>query len=74
MSITITGTVREKENQEGLPGLRVEAFDADFLTDDLLGRTTTGGDGRTIIPSTTLPIRAVRENLSSAAVSREANC
>jgi len=45
MSITITGTVREKENQEGLPGLRVEAFDADFLTDDLLGRTTTGGDG-----------------------------
>ncbi|MDH4032931.1 MAG: carboxypeptidase-like regulatory domain-containing protein [candidate division Zixibacteria bacterium] len=45
MSVTITGTVREKENQKGLPNLKVEAFDADFLKDDLIGRTTTGDDG-----------------------------
>lgn len=45
MSITITGMVREKENKKGLAGLRVEAFDADFFRDDLLGRTTTDEGG-----------------------------
>jgi hypothetical protein len=42
---TITGTVRQAENDIGVPGIFVKAYDKDLLFDDLLGTAITGTDG-----------------------------
>src|SRR5271167_3455100 len=42
---TITGAVRQAENDIGVPGLFVKAYDKDFLLDDLLGTAITAADG-----------------------------
>jgi len=46
MAIQITGRVQEMETGRSVAGITVEVYDADVLTDDLLGRTQTDRDGR----------------------------
>ncbi len=45
MSLRVMGQVREAESQNGLPNLVVQAMDADFLSNQLLGEATTNPDG-----------------------------
>ncbi len=41
----IIGVVVNRESGEGVPGLRVEAWDLDLLVDDLVGGAVTGSEG-----------------------------
>jgi hypothetical protein len=45
VTLRITGLVVDAATGQGLPDLRVEAWDADLLCDDLVGSAVTGADG-----------------------------
>jgi plastocyanin len=45
MIYNINGKVTDPSTGAGVPGVRVEAWDKDFGTDDFLGSTTTSADG-----------------------------
>lgn len=45
MTITIHGTIQQKEDRQGLPDLTVEAYDADLFGDELLGIARSDANG-----------------------------
>jgi hypothetical protein len=51
MILHISGSVRELETGRPVRGITVEAYDADALHDDLLGRTETDDDGHYDVPT-----------------------
>lgn len=51
MIVNISGRVSELETGRPVPGVTVEAYDADVFTDDLLGRAKTDPDGRYLVPT-----------------------
>ena len=57
----VLGTVVEEESGKPLPGLRVRAYDKDWVFDDDLGETTTDADGRFEISYTDVQFRDLEE-------------
>jgi len=51
MILHISGKVRELETGRPVSGITVEAYDADAIHDDLLGRTQTDSEGRYEVPT-----------------------
>ncbi len=46
MKMRVLGLIKEKESGKPLSGLFVVVYDKDFLRNDLLGKATTGSDGK----------------------------
>lgn len=57
----VIGTVVEQESGKPLAGLRVRAYDKDWVFDDDLGETTTDADGRFEISYTDVQFRDLEE-------------
>ena len=57
----VLGTVVEEESGKPLAGLRVRAYDKDWVFDDDLGETTTDADGRFEISYTDVQFRDLEE-------------
>lgn len=57
----VIGTVVEQESGKPLEGLRVRAYDKDWVFDDDLGETTTDADGRFEISYTEVQYRDLEE-------------
>jgi len=45
MSFKITGVIRELESNDGVPDLKIRAFDKDIVFDDILGSAVTDSNG-----------------------------
>ncbi len=45
----IEGQLYDSETDEGIPGLEIEVWDADYVSDDLVARATTDDDGSFIV-------------------------
>jgi hypothetical protein len=59
----VIGTVVEAESRTPLPGLRVRAYDKDWIFDDKLGDTVTDAAGRFEIEYSDVEFRDVEETL-----------
>ena len=57
----VVGTIVEQESGKPLEGLRVRAYDKDWVFDDDLGETTTDADGRFEISYTDVQFRDLEE-------------
>lgn len=57
----VIGTIVEQESGKPLEGLRVRAYDKDWVFDDDLGETTTDADGRFEISYTEVQYRDLEE-------------